>query len=157
MSLASFTQSCVSSDSTRITFLFGLLTSLPAHGDLHYQVSGDAFHPFRKTLVSATSTRLILFLSSHSLESRSSPLGRPASFSETPHSSLRRDPPPMTCMTQRREGNASPPPSSSFHSIQIFAAFLLHLFHSDISTNRAFAAQVAEPLLMFFFPDPSSP
>ena len=63
----------------------------------------------------------------------------------------------MTCTTQRREAPAGPPPPSSFSSFQISAAFLLHLFHSDIFMNRASSAQVAEPLLISFLPALSFP
>ena len=63
----------------------------------------------------------------------------------------------MTCVTERREGPASQPPSSSFSSFQISADFLLHLFRSDTSINRTKTAQVAEPCLISFLPALSSP
>ena len=60
----------------------------------------------------------------------------------------------MTCMTCRREGSASPPPSSSVSSYQNSAAFLLRLFHSGISINRASSALLTELLLTSFVQTP---
>ena len=60
----------------------------------------------------------------------------------------------MICATQKRKGAASPCPSSSFLSIQISAAFVLHPSRSDISINRTFSALLAELILISFLPAP---
>ena len=136
----------------------------PAHGDLHHWGSRGRLPPRSKQLwfpaspfplLFPASTRLLLFTP---VAFHEASLVRPASFSETPDTSLQRDPPPMTCTTQGgRGGPRSPPPSSSFLSFQTFAAFLLHLFHSGSSTKCAFSAQAPRPLSTSFIPAPSSP
>ena len=116
-------------------------------------VSGISLSPCGSSLHAYFSFPLVSFRSVSSITSCTSCL----SFLEPPESFFRRDPQSMICTTQKRKDAANPSPSSPFSSFQISAAFLLHLFQSDTSINRAFSAQIAELLLISFLPVSSFP
>ena len=153
MSFASFTF-------LALRFPFWSFSLAPAHGDIHHQGIRGRLPPRSKNfwflaspfpLLVPASTRLLLFLSSHSLKSTHDLL-------LVLHLSRRLQTHLFDVSTadDLHDSNESRSCESAsfipFSSFQIIAAFLLNLFHYGISTNRAFSAQAAEPVLISFLP-----